>query len=120
MITWFLHDKSFGFFFSISHSNRQLNEVANVTLYTHLQELVKRAYPNLAEEQWDTVYQNILACMEFKNSVRLISPKYLIQGNSEVARSAIKCLSNIFTLDFLYFLLFVSNKQTPLFGKEAG
>ena len=107
-------------FSSISLSNRQLNEVANVALYTHLHVLVERAYPDLDEEQWDTVYQNILACMEFKKNVRFIRPKYLIQGNSEVVRFAIKSFYNICILDVLNFCkLFILNKYTQLIVSEA-
>ena len=109
-------------FSSISHriADRQLIEAADLTLYTHLQELVKRAYPNLDEEQWDTVYKNILACMKFKKNVRFIRPKYRIQGNSEVVRSAIKWLYNVCILDVLNFCkLFMLDKYTPLIVSEA-
>ena len=58
------------FFYSISTSERQLYEVAAVAQHSELLARIERAYPNLSSQQLDTIYSNIILCMNYKEHVR--------------------------------------------------
>ena len=66
-------------FTSISNSNKWLWDLKEtVANHACLLNLVERSYPHLDETQWNTVYENILASMAFKEQVRSKSQKDLI------------------------------------------
>lgn len=88
--------------FSLPHS--EFKEVQSAEKLTNLEELVKKTYPTLDVEKWDTLYQTILNCMNYKEQVRSMLTKDLILIKSESPRSVTICIFSTLTLHYAKFL----------------